>query len=147
MIKPIPNFDGYFIDDTGIVWCNLGRGNRRNNKTTELYQIKGRPSNNGYLRVYIRNTVTNKRVDRYIHRLVAEAFIPNPDNKLYVNHKDFDRQNNNVNNLEWCTCIENTSITEKVGHVIRDELGRFISNFDYESILGSKERLLNESLR
>jgi hypothetical protein len=42
-----------------------------------------------------------------IHRLVAIAFIPNPDNLKEVNHKDGDKENNSVTNLEWCTRSQN----------------------------------------
>lgn len=49
----------------------------------------------------------NKRKSVKIHRLVAEHFLPNPDNKLEVNHKDCNKQNNHVDNLEWVTRKEN----------------------------------------
>lgn len=42
-----------------------------------------------------------------VHRLVAQLFIDNPLNKKEVNHKDMNKQNNNINNLEWCTHLEN----------------------------------------
>ena len=87
----------------------------------------------GYAHVTIYIDKKPKRVK--IHRLVATAFIPNLDNKPYVNHKDGIRSNNNVNNLEWVTFKENTGITESVNHVFRDELGRFVSNFNYKDIL------------
>lgn len=58
-------------------------------------------SKNGYLRIIVKNKHYS------IHRLVAETFIPNPQNKPEVNHKDGNKENNCVNNLEWVTRSEN----------------------------------------
>ena len=131
MIKPIKDYKGYFISDDGKVYCNLGRGNRDKNKTVDLYEIKPRLTKNGYERVYARQTSTNKRKDLYVHRLVAEYFIPNPNNKKYVNHINCIRNDNRVENLEWVTAKENTDYTIKNNHIIRNNLGQYTSNFDY----------------
>lgn len=131
MLLAIKDFDGYFISDQGEVFCNLGKGNRRNGRTTEFYKIKPRLTTNGYERIYARQTSTGRRKDLYIHRLVAEYFIPNPEHKRYVNHKNCKRNDNRAGNLEWCTAKENTTYSMEVGHVTRDAAGRYVSNFKY----------------
>lgn len=59
-------------------------------------------------------SINGKPYDKRIHRLVAEAFIPNPDNKPQINHIDGDRGNNHYTNLEWCTNSENQLHSYKV---------------------------------
>ena len=134
IIKPIKDYDGYYISNYGNVYCDLPKGYRRDRamEHTEMHIIKPRLTKNGYARIYARNSKTNKRKDLYIHRLVAEYFVANPDNKKYVNHKDCVRDNNHFSNLEWCTAKENTQQTEKLEHIKRDEKGRYFSNFKYE---------------
>lgn len=84
----------YSVSDEGLV---------RNDKTN--YILKN-SIQQGYCHVTI---YINKKAKRMrVHRLVAEAFIPNPDNKPYVNHKDGIRSNNKIDNLEWTTPSENT---------------------------------------
>lgn len=65
-----------------------------------------KPGNRGYaaLALYY-NAKMSKRI--VVHRLVAKAFIPNPKDKPQINHKDGNKLNNHVNNLEWVTCSEN----------------------------------------
>lgn len=67
----------------------------------------------GYKQVFV--FVRNKRYMRYVHRLVAECFVPNPDNAPEVNHKDGDKGNNSFDNLEWCTRSENQRHAIRMG--------------------------------
>lgn len=128
-ILPIEDYDGYFIADNGKVYCNLGKGNRDRNKRTSMYEVFPRFAKNGYTRIYARNTKSNKRKDLYIHRLVAEHFISNPENKKYVNHINCIRSDNRIENLEWCTPKENNDYTMKMKHIKRDiNNGRYASN-------------------
>lgn len=70
--------------------------NKHNNR-----HVKPRANNKGYLRVSICGKMY------FVHRLVAQTYIPNPDNKSQVNHKDGNKLNNNVSNLEWVSNSEN----------------------------------------
>ena len=73
---------------------------RLKNKNTDKFLV-GQVGKNGYLSYNIRTDKGKKRV--YAHRLVAESFLPNPENKEQVNHKDGNKLNNSYHNLEWAT--------------------------------------------
>jgi len=62
----------------------------------------------GYYLVTMVNATTKKRSNKFIHRLLGEAFIPNPQNKPQINHRDGVKTNNTLSNLEWATSKENT---------------------------------------
>lgn len=137
-VKPIPGFEGYFISSLGKVYCNLGRGSRRNGRIVETYEVKGRPTKNYYPRVYMRSIVDGKRYDRYVHRLVGEAFVPKPSPECrHVNHRNRRRQDNRMENIEWVTQRQNNEYAVKVGHRIKDAVtGRFVSSgFDIKGNL------------
>lgn len=76
-------------------------------------QLKPRTDKDGYLIIDIRFEEAKKTCR--VHRLVSEAFIPNPENKPCVNHKDGNKKNNSVDNLEWCTYSENMTHAVKNG--------------------------------
>ncbi len=73
---------------------------RVRNKKRDKIKAMGKVHNG-----YLTTSIFGKRVK--VHRLVAKAFIPNPENKPQVNHLDFNKENNNAANLEWCTLSEN----------------------------------------
>lgn len=67
--------------------------------------LQGHTDTKGYIQVELK-TAQSRNI-KCVHRLVAEAFIENPENKEQVNHIDGNKKNNCVDNLEWCTCTEN----------------------------------------
>tara|TARA_R110000851_G_scaffold316339_1_gene479369 strand:- start:42 stop:512 length:471 start_codon:yes stop_codon:yes gene_type:complete len=78
--------------------------------------------NTGYLRIHIKNDI--ERLNIYVHRLIAETFIPNPVNKSQVNHINGIKTDNRAVNLEWCTPSENIIHSY---HVLRNLIKPVIS--------------------
>lgn len=107
--KDIPGFE------TRYQVSNLGRiRSIQDNHGKYKEQIKStRISNKGY--EYVRLYIKDKGHNVAVHRAVASAFIPNPDNKPTVNHRDGNKRNNHVDNLEWSTYSENLKHAYKTG--------------------------------
>ena len=93
--RPVVGYEGLYEVS------NMGNVKSLDWKGTGTERIMSPVNLNGYLRVLFNRN--GKRKLKLVHRLVAEAFIPNPDNLPCVNHIDENKSNNHVENLEWCT--------------------------------------------
>lgn len=137
MWKEINGFEGYFevstdgkvrsvdrsisyIDSKGNLVSKFIRGAEK-----KLTASKGRDSN-GYLVVNL--TKEGKRNIKFVHSLVANTFIQNPNNLPTVNHKDGNKHNNNVSNLEWATYSQNNFHALNKG--LRNPRGNPIAQYD-----------------
>lgn len=116
--KTVVDFEGiYEVSNLGNVRSltrDVVRGNGVMLKRGKI--IAQNKTTNGYLTVHLyKDTV---RTVKLVHRLVAEAFIPNPDNLPEVNHKDENKHNNTSKNLEWCTRAYNGSYGSRTKRAI-----------------------------
>ena len=126
--RAVEGYPGYEVS-------NLGRV-RKNGKLTSSHRTrKGYWQTNLYKR--------RKQTLHYIHRLVAIAFIPNPENKPTVNHIDGNKDNNRVSNLEWATYLENNL------HAIKNHLHRHytraVKQYDLQGNLIAKYKTILEA--
>lgn len=109
-IKEIIGFDGYYVSDEGVVYSTKKYGGNSRGMTP----MKLKEDKDGYLEVGLYSC--GKRYFRRVHRLVAEAFIPNVGHLPQINHKDGNVKNNHADNLEWCTCQDNLLHSFRVLH-------------------------------
>ena len=106
----------YEVDSDGNVYSVLQTRSRRKGI------LKQYPNERGYMKVNLYDS-DGKCKKKYVHRLVAEAFIDNPENKPNVNHIDANVKNNSLNNLEWCTQSENIKHCVKLGRHVGFQKG------------------------
>lgn len=96
-------YHGYMVTSDGTVY----------RKGPAVKPLKQSISEKGYPVVYL--SFNGKTKAAKVHRLVAELFVPNPERKKEINHKDGDKLNNKANNLEWCTRSENVKHSYEAG--------------------------------
>ncbi len=126
-VLPIPDFDGYYASKKGKIYSTLGKGCRdRYNLEKRVFpkELKYRITKNGYARVYMRKN-NSKRVDVYVHRIIGDLYVPNPNNLPEINHIDNKRLHNEDINLEWVTREENINHAMNYGYMTRNEKGQF----------------------
>lgn len=124
--KNIEGLPGYQVSSLGRVKSSVRHSTRC---------LKGSRTGLGYVSVYFKG---GKR--EYVHRLVAAAFIPNPDNKPHVNHRDSNPSNNHYSNLEWVTHRENIQHALDCGRMNYGEINGQckLTKSDAEAIRNSK---------
>lgn len=108
MFYVVPNYEFLMINEEGQ--CKSSH---------TLNILKPYTDKDGYFRIKVWCPKEKKNKGCYIHRAVALVFIPNPENKPQVNHKDSNRKNNKISNLEWVTEKENYDHGASVGRIIR----------------------------
>lgn len=139
--RPIEGYEGlYEISNTGQV-----RSLDKYDSMNRFYEgriLKLFADRLGYLRAQLYSN--NKKKSFLVHRLVAEAFIPNPDNLPQVNHRDENPSNDNVDNLEWCDAKYNSNYGTRIDRIrdIRLKNGTYtgLSKEEYDKKYYQKNR-------
>ena len=103
--KDIPGYDGWYQVSNHSRVRSFRKNGFCDKRLIRPKILTGSVKLNGYVKVHLRKGDDSKHIS--IHRIIAKAFIPNPENKPDINHIDGNPLNNNIHNLEWVTPSEN----------------------------------------
>ena len=132
MIKDIINFENYQISDDGRVWS------KKSNKWLKPIDV------NGYKKASLYKN--GKKYQRLVHRLVAEAFIPNPNNYDEINHINEDKSDNRVENLEWCTPSYNINYGTRIERQV-NSISKKVFQYSIDNVLLNTYKSCTEAER
>lgn len=132
MIKDIINFENYQISDDGRVWS------KKSNKWLKPIDV------NGYKKASLYKN--GKEYQRLVHRLVAEAFIPNPNNYDEINHINEDKSDNRVENLEWCTPSYNINYGTRIERQV-NSISKKVFQYSIDNVLLNTYKSCTEAER
>jgi hypothetical protein len=130
--KPIPDYEDYKINEKGVL------------VTKDNIVMKKCVSRHGYIHTRLLNK-DGKSVGHYVHRLVAQTFIDNPGKRPHINHKDGNKQNNSVENLEWVTREENMIHAHRVLNIKKCDNHRCIYRLELNGIMIDEWKSVSEA--
>jgi len=141
--KPILNYENFYLASSAGRIRSLERNIKHYRGGKSLYKGKiferSSASKHGYIYVPLHKDGINKQFS--VHRLIAQTFIPNPDNKPYINHKNGIKTDNRIENLEWCTASENNKHAFKIG--LKNQVG---SNHNRSKLTEKQVRVIKHCI-
>ncbi len=131
-MKLIPGYEAYSVTEDGVIYSHkksIGKGKGKVLDYSYKRELKPQINHKGYLNVILEQNTPNTK-NMLIHRAVALAYIPNPNNCDTLNHKDQNKTNNHFTNLEWMSNADNVEYSQAKVRLIKTPEGNVIEIFN-----------------